>query len=70
MLAAKDTPPNWGYFLSIDVQEIAQDNEKLDLVMEDVYPMLVGTKIDLEDPAASPENILQLFKIAQLQMEY
>jgi hypothetical protein len=46
-----------------------KDNSKLEAELEELYPMLSTIKVRSDDPEATQDALIKLFKITQLAME-
>ncbi|KAJ3218623.1 hypothetical protein HK099_004994 [Clydaea vesicula] len=69
MLSEKNLSPDWNFLLQKEVQNVIENKSEIESQIESIYPTLVSIKIDLSDKNATKENILGLFKLAQLGME-
>ncbi|KAJ3289656.1 hypothetical protein HK104_007316 [Borealophlyctis nickersoniae] len=61
-------PPDWNRILKLNADEL-EDEDNEDDVLDNLYPMIVSTRLRLDDPKATPENIAKLFKVAQAVMK-
>ncbi|KAJ3186375.1 hypothetical protein HDU85_007815 [Gaertneriomyces sp. JEL0708] len=61
---------DWGRILKVDLELLAQkDESEIDEELEALYDVLVDTRVRLDDPRATAENLIHLFQVTQLVME-
>ncbi|KAI9004263.1 hypothetical protein BC832DRAFT_592949 [Gaertneriomyces semiglobifer] len=61
---------DWGRILKVDLELLAQkDENEIDEELEALYDVLVDTRVRLDDPRATAENLIHLFQVTQLVME-
>jgi hypothetical protein len=61
-------PFSWAEVLSIDIDELMSDSQNLMDEAEILSCCLSSVKISPEDPEATPDNIMHLFKLSQVVM--
>ncbi|KAJ3369982.1 hypothetical protein GGF31_004832 [Allomyces arbusculus] len=67
MFAIKGEAVDWDRVLTLDPAQIQAAAD--DVTLEDLYPDLVTWRVSLDDPRATPENLVRLFQLTQLAME-
>ncbi|KAJ3039732.1 hypothetical protein HDV00_011964 [Rhizophlyctis rosea] len=65
----KTSPIDWDRILEINVDDVLQDSGNADEQLEELYPALATAQVRLDDPRATPANLLHLFRLTQAAME-
>ena len=69
--APKTAAVDWDRLGRINLSRLLKgDQVRLDHELEALYTMLSVAKIKPDDAQATPENLIKLFKVTQLVMEY
>ncbi|KAI9190385.1 hypothetical protein H9P43_001819 [Blastocladiella emersonii ATCC 22665] len=68
LFTTKHVAVDWGQLSDVDPDKLRETED--DVTLEELYPYLVKCSVDLEnDPQATKENLLKLFRLSQLIME-
>ncbi|KNE64247.1 hypothetical protein AMAG_09284 [Allomyces macrogynus ATCC 38327] len=67
MFSIKGEAVDWDRVLALDPAQIQASAD--DVTLEDLYPDLITWRVSLDDPRATPENLVRLFQLTQLAME-
>ncbi|KAJ3152611.1 hypothetical protein HDU89_001304 [Geranomyces variabilis] len=67
----KVVPLDWDAILQFDIDALLaqQAPQEIDAKLEALYDMLVDARVRPEDPRATPQNMIHLFRVTQIVME-